>query len=329
MELKRVDLDAFTQLSAGLEVTVSQTPAWLRFLAVSQGAEPVLAEVLDGGQTVGLFTGALVRKASFKILGSPLRGWTSSYMGLALRDGIDHAAALEALRRFAFGGLGAAHLEVLDRNARQADYSSAWQGRILEGFEIDLTRTEEQLFAAMDSACRRCIRKAEKVGLTIEEATDGAAFAAEYYTQLGDVFAKQNLVPTYSRQRVEQLIAALQPEGMLLLLRALDAEGRCIGTSIFPGHGPMMYFWGGASWREHQHNRPNEAMLWYAMRYWQARGVRRFDMGGGGSYKEKYGGERIAVPWMRVSRSKVVAGLRVGAERVLRLRQQLLGRGKR
>ena len=62
------------------------------------------------------------------------------------------------------------------------------------------------------------------------------------------------------------------------------------------GDGRSSYFWGGASWREHQILQPNEAIFWHAMRYWKERGVMTFDMGGGGDYKRKYGGAELVVP---------------------------------
>src|SRR5436189_3057502 len=99
----------------------------------------------------------------------------------------------------------------------------------------------------MTSACRRCIRKAKKVGVTIEEADD-PEFADDYYAQLRDVFAKQSLVPTYGVDRVQALIAHLHPTGRLLLLRARGPDGASIATGIFPAMNGSMYFWGGASW---------------------------------------------------------------------------------
>ncbi len=68
-------------------------------------------------------------------------------------------------------------------------------------YRTDLTKSEDELFNGMDSACRRCVRKAEKSGVVIEEAHD-PAFANEYYEQLKDVFSKQGLVPTYDLERV-------------------------------------------------------------------------------------------------------------------------------
>lgn len=87
-----------------------------------------------------------------------------------------------------------------------------------------------------------------------------------------------------------------------------------------------MYFWGGASRRDSLGFRPNEALQWYAMRYWKARGIRRYDMGGGGEYKRKFGGYDIAVPWIRRSKYPGLAALRATAKRMFGWRQRLRGR---
>jgi lipid II:glycine glycyltransferase (peptidoglycan interpeptide bridge formation enzyme) len=78
------------------------------------------------------------------------------------------------------------------------------------------------------------------------------------------------------------------------------------------------YFWGGASWRQHQHYRPNEAIFWYAMRYWKHHGMKSLDMGGGGDYKRKYGPVEFTVPSLHKSRIAGLAQLRDLAEAVSR-----------
>jgi lipid II:glycine glycyltransferase (peptidoglycan interpeptide bridge formation enzyme) len=176
----------------------------------------------------------------------------------------------------------------------------------------------------MSRSCRWSIRKAATNGLKIEEAS-GLNFADEYYAQLVDVFAKQSLVPTYDANRVRKLIQHLHPTGMLLLLRARDAAGRCIATGIFPAMNQVMYFWGGASWREQQHLRPNEAIQWYAMQYWKKRGIQLYDMIGMRDYKKKYGGREIFVPWIRKSKYPVFGQLRNCAEKLVSIRQKCVG----
>ena len=86
-----------------------------------------------------------------------------------------------------------------------------------------------------------------------------------------------------------------------------------------------MMGWGGASWRQYQKFQPNEAIFWYAMRYWKARGMQTFDMCGGGEYKRKYGGRRIVVPWGRLSRFRIFSLARRAAAKVFWLRWKLVG----
>ena len=303
------------------------TPQWLRFVAEAQRAEPVLATVHDGAEPVGHFTGLVVKRYGLRILGSPMAGWTTSYMGFSLRPGVPRRAALEALTPFAFGELGCAHLEIRDRGATEDDLGGlGLRWAAAPTAVIDLSPGEDALFAAMTSACRRNIRKAERSGVVVEEVRDDPEFAGQFYDQLRDVFAKQNLVPTYSIERVRSLIRHLEPAGRLLLLRAREPGGRCIATAVLPWYHRAMYFWGGASYRPDQQLRPNEALIWYALRWARERGVTEFDFVGGNSYKAKYGTTEVPVPWARRSRSPLVAGLRDAAKEAFALRQRAVAR---
>jgi CelD/BcsL family acetyltransferase involved in cellulose biosynthesis len=209
-------------------------------------------------------------------------------MGFNLAEGVSREGAVAALLEFARRSLKCAHVELRDRRL------SSRQRESFDTLEIDLEPAEDELFARMTSACRRCIRKAEKEHVTIEEASD-LEFADEYYAQLLDVFAKQSLSPTYGVEVVRALVGHAHPGGNVLLLRARNPEGKCIATGIFPGMNGSAYFWGGASWRSDQILRPNEAVFWYAMRYWKQREVTALDLGAG-DYKRKYGVRDVSVP---------------------------------
>ena len=247
-------------------------------------------------------------------------------MGLTLSPGVARRRAIQALIDFAFQQLGCIHLEIMDRHITEEDLCGLdVQYRLYQSFEVDLTLSEKDVFANMTSACRRCVRKAERVGVSIEEAQD-LEFADEYYAQLKDVFAKQRLVPTYGIERVRQLITHVHPTGQLLLLRARDREGHCIATGIFPHLNGVMYFWGGASWRHSQSLRPNEALQWEAMKIAKRKGIRIYDMGGGGEYKRKYGGKRIEVPWFGKSKYPWLRYMRDMAQQSHTVRQQCKGR---
>jgi len=299
---------------------------WVEFVAETQGATPVAAEVREGASVLGYFCGLVFSRFGVRILGSPFAGWTTSYMGFALQPGVHRWMALQALERFAFKDLGCFHFEVVDRHLTVEDGQRAGllPYRSARSYESDLRESEEALFSHMKSACRRCIRKAEREGVVIEEAKDDG-FAGEYWAQLTEVFLKQGLAPTYGLNRVQKLIEHVGPTGRLLLLRARDPEGRCIATGIYPALNTIAHFWGNASVNEGQHLRPNETLHWYAMRYWKGRGVPVFDWGGTGEYKEKYGCAPISVPRFVKSRVPGLLYLRDQAKRIVRGRQRLAG----
>lgn len=306
---------------------VFQTREWVEFLARTQRAEPVVAAVIDGREHVGYFTGLVIRRFGIRILGSPFPGWTTESMGFNLVDDAIRREAATALIPFAFRALGCAHLELKDRGLETDDLDGFASEPTLT-FEVDLSDDEEAIFARMSSACRRAVRRGVKVGLTVEQAS-GSAFADEYYEQLVEVFARQSLVPPYGVERVRALIECLEPSGRLLLLRGRSPDGLPVATGIFAGFNRTAYFWGGASLREHQILRPNEAIFWYAMRYWRERGVAALDLGGGGEYKRRYGPRELRLPFFRRSRFPGLPALRGLARAAVAQRNALRGRRRR
>lgn len=327
ISVRRIDINQvpWDELDRFKDRTLFQILPWLKFVATTQNAEPVVAAIKENGCTIGYFTGLVTHKFGLKILGSPFKGWTTAYMGFNLQHGSSRREALKSVLLFAFEDLRCQHFEILDRHIHEEDYKDLpFTVKYLNSYEIDLSKSEGELFANMNSSCRRCIRKANKCGVVIEEASD-MDFANDYYEQLKDVFRKQSLVPTYGIDRVQELLRHLQPTGHLLLLRAKNPEGLCIATTIFPAFNDTMYFWGGASWRKHQILRPNEAMMWYAIRYWKAQGMKKFDMGGGGDYKKKYGGYTIRVPRLIKSKYRLITSFRNLAEGAFKIHQKILG----
>jgi len=305
---------------------VFQTREWVEFVASCQGAEPVIAELKDESATVGYLTALMVRRYGIPILGSPMPGWTTSFMGFNLEDGVSRRDAVEALIEFAFHSLGCRHLEFRDYDVSLADVEGLrFEHTPWRGLKVDLRQPEEEIWAGMKSECRTAIRKAERSGVVIEEASD-LGFADDYYAQLEDVFAKQSMVPPYDAGRIRELIRHVHPSGQLLLLRARNPEGACIATGIFPAMTRSMHFLAGASWRDQQNLRPNEALMWSAMRYWRDRGVQACDLGGYMSYKRKWGGDEVRVPFLRRSRSSAVSLMRNLAQTAYTARQSLRGR---
>jgi hypothetical protein len=87
--------------------TVFQTREWLEFIAETQGAKPVVAELRAGSDIAGYFAGLTVKRFGIRILGSSFPGWTTPYIGFNMVDGASRREALAALERLAFGELSA------------------------------------------------------------------------------------------------------------------------------------------------------------------------------------------------------------------------------
>lgn len=311
------------------DLEVFHGSAWLDYLAASQGAEPVLAVVRADGHPVGHFVGAIVRRYGMRILGSPLRGWGTQCMGFLLDEGFDRRLAAEALLPFAFGDLGCLHVELADRHLTADQMAGAgYSVETGRTFVVDLARSEEEILAGMRPKTRQYLSKAVRLGVSSEVAT-GLDFADDFHEQLIEVFAQQGLVPTYGVERVRQLITALQPTGQLLLVRVNAPGGRCVASGLSVGRGRTAVSWGAAFYRSKSELHPNEILWWEAMRHWRSRGAQRYDMGGGGDYKAKYGG--VETPTFHFHRSRY-AVLRYGRSAVrslFRARLVLAGRKAR
>lgn len=309
------------------DLEVFHGSAWLDYLAASQDAEPVIAVVRADGRPVGHFVGAIVRRYGIRILGSPLRGWGTQYMGFLLDDGFDRRRAAEALLPFAFGDLGCLHVELADRHLTADEMAGAdYAVETGRTFMVDLARPEEEIIAGMRPRTRTYLRKAVRQGLRPEVAT-GLDFADDFYEQLVEVFAHQGLVPTYGVERVRQLITALQPTGQLLLVRIAAPEGRCVGSGVSVGRNRTAVNWGTAFFRADSELHPNDVLWWEAMRYWRSRGALRYDMGGGGDYKAKYGGVETPTFHFHRSRYGVLRYGRSAVRSLFRARQVIAGRG--
>ena len=311
------------------EAEVFHGPAWLAYLAASQGAEPVIAVVRDDGRPVGHFVGGIVRRYGVRILGSPMRGWGTPRMGFLLGDGVDRRAAADALAAFAFRRLGCLHLELAD--PRLVPEQMVGSGYLVESgrtFVINLEAAEDAILAGMRARTRTYIRRGVRSGLVAERRTD-EAFAEEYYEQLVEVFGRQGLVPTYGVERVRQIIRFLGPTDEILLLRIRAPDGESIATAVVVGRNRTAVLWGAAFKRARGDLHPNELLHWEAMRYWRSRGVVRYDMGGGGDYKAKYGGTEVPSIHFHRSRFAVMRHGRSAARGLFRARQVLAGRRAR
>jgi hypothetical protein len=280
--------------------TVFKSKEWIDFLIESQNIKPLIVEIFDENKQLGYFVGERFKKI-FKIVASPFEGWTTDYQGLSMLVPISKEVRIniyENLIQFLFQkgicSLFQASDWQFDMDTIQ---NSKLKFEVVKGYKLDLTKTEEQIYKNFsNSSCQYAIRKSQKNGVKIIETDNTDEFIDNYYAQLSEVFKKQNLRPTYKKDRIIALIENLKHSGRILLLEAKSPDKNCLATGIFVGDNNLAYYWGGASYTKFQNLCPNEPLIYEAIKIFKKRGYREFDLGGIRKFKEKFGPDYFEKP---------------------------------
>lgn len=306
-ETTNLDAIDISEFNAYINKSVFTTLSWIRFVEKDSKAEPVVIRISDGENTLGYFTALVTKKIGVRIVGSPFSGWSTCYMGIDTNLIGEKKEMIRQLVPYLFKTFRCQFIQIIDRDITVDEaIAYGFHAKKVGTLELDINMSDEALFKQMKTDCRNFIRQFERRGARIEVAQPNEEFAKQYYSQLIDVFAKQGLVPTYSLEKVITLMENLKDSGNLLCLRVISPEEKCIATSIFIGHGKKFFFWGGASYREDQHYRPNEYMIWTAIKYWREKGCQTFDMVGIRDYKRKFGSNEVYYASMEFSKNKLL-----------------------
>jgi hypothetical protein len=309
--------------------SVFHTSPWFRVIESVHGATVRLPYALDDeGRCAAVWPVFVMRKGPLRILGSPVPGWSTAYLGPLFATQCEVGKALDALLNH----------DLL----RQGSYFSCKalnQGHAIDlgpyGFEeterletycLDLTQPEEALWSNLKGECRTQIRKARNLGLEIRRETD-ASFIDEYWVMSQETFAVCQIKPTFSRPFVETMWRELHSSGRVCALSAF-LKGERIAMLMLPFDRQTMYYWGGASFVRHRGIPAHNLLHWEAIRHAQQLGLRCYDFvstaGGAGRFKKTFGPRvvHVATHWERTS-SAVIRALKNGYQWYLLWQQRL------
>lgn len=274
---------------------VYKTECWMHHLKESLGVQSlVIAINTDSSEVLGWFVGGLVKKLGIKILASPFEGWATSFQGLSMKHTVTPEERLNIYRQlfdYCFKVGICSFIQVTDWGLdHKTPGLENFKTSQIESYYLDLTPSESELYRSFkQKSAQYAIHKAERLRVVVKEILNIDAFAEEYYKELEDVFAKQQLKPTYNSKRVRSLLQNMEPTGKVIALEALHPETKvCMATIIFLHHNDMAFYWGAASWREYQKYCPNELLFFEACKILKAKGVKLLELEGIRKYKEKY-----------------------------------------
>jgi CelD/BcsL family acetyltransferase involved in cellulose biosynthesis len=290
--LERAEAARWDELTAPYESReLFHRKAWLDYLAASRGLEIRRWTIHSSGHTVGYFCGGVLRKGPFRILGSPLKGWGTNFLGPVVNRDIDQLSFLGAVddlaerERFAM-------VEIENPLLRadlmeSAGYIAVSQPTYVVSLAAGDTGT---IWERINLKCRQKVRKAKRAGLVVNE-TDDPSIADEFFDQFCSVLARKKLFPPYGRTCPRLLIKYLKPEKLLFSLRVLHPSAGTVATGLFPRDDKTIYFWGGASQIDAWNFSPNDLLQWTAIDMAAQAGITTYNMCGYGHFKSKFGGD--------------------------------------
>lgn len=269
------------------------TVSWLRFLHEWKKVTPIIIRISDENNSlVGHFTGCTFRIFNFLILGSPFYGWMGQHMGFDFENVeiVEKTKVLDEIIIFLIKQIKISFIILADFQFVKDDVKACktrlFYDNIRGSFFLDLTQSEDQLFKNFKSGYRTCVRKFEKMGGTIVEDMS-VDFIEEHHKQLLEVFNRKYLSSPNYRDRMK-LLFEKYPE-MVLSIKALDDKQNNIASSYYLGAGSMSFFASNASLTGALNYNANQALMWYAIKYWKEKGIKTLDFAGRSSYKENFG----------------------------------------
>jgi serine/alanine adding enzyme len=268
--------------------------AWLGIVSASYGHRVIPMAAFRGEELAGVLPLVLMRSRLFgrHLVSMPfLDAGGLCTAGDRMADDALARAAIE------LAGDSDAHLELRHTAARPIPLPAS-QHKI--DLVTDLAGGEDAVWARIDNARRRQVRKARRSGLQISLHGSEAlpAFNRIIETQMRDFGS-----PTHRRGFCRRIMEGFGADARILLARDGDAV---IGAGMVLTQGD----WMGVPWlaalRSTFARAPNQLLYWEAIRYAIARGCRVFDFGrsspGTGPYESKlqWAAEPVQLYWHRL-----------------------------
>ncbi len=256
--------------------------AWLQVLEDIRRGEAVMLEVLAGGSAIGLWPGLQARMGPFNVLGSPLPGTHTFWMGPLLHEPAPAEELGEAVVAYARDS-GIHHIELCSDSLQGEELrAQGWHPDRVETLAVDLRGSEADLWAALGKKCRNSIRRAQKLGVTVACLPTEPAAAGRVYCMLETTFGRQGLKPSVSRSDVETVCRSLQPTEQAQVWLARGPDGLDVAGAVVLVDHQRLYYWIAGSRPEGYDLSAQNLLLWEVLRSGQAQGLCEADLYGPG-----------------------------------------------
>ena len=273
------------------DASIFHTPEMHEVFSATRHHQPAVWATVDDADDVR----ALFTPVKITIIGGPFRALTTrsvAFAGPLVWPAPSDPRPLEALLRAYRRGVPRSSVfteirHVTDgMNIAAPLAANGFRHEAHLNFTLDLEGDEDRIWARVAPSARRNVRKASRLGVTIEEAT-GTNEIEEGYRVLQEVYRRIRVpLPDASLFLAAQGI--LRPLGRFrFLLARLGHEPIGVMTLLF--HGGVVTYWYAGTLRERATLGAGDLLVWTAIEVGRARGCRVLDLGGAGRPDEPYG----------------------------------------
>ncbi len=147
-------------------------------------------------------------------------------------------------------------------------------------FEIDLTKSKENLWLNLDKKTRNAVKKAMKNRVEVEEAKNEDDLKLYYRLYLKT--QKRHGSPPNDFRLFCNIYRQLQPMGVMRILLAKYQEKAIGGIIVFHfkrARARIIYWWGNVTEPSYRHLNPTNLLLWKMIEWGNENGFKVFDLG--------------------------------------------------
>ena len=288
-KIDRADWTSFVHMHPS--GSVFQSPQMVELLKSADGMDAITLFCLDeSGRILGLCIASLLWSEGFLLKKFSLRSVV--YGNPLIREGSEEITAAFLDKLISVHPRGVIYIQL--RNNGPDESLSAYlreSGFVFEdhlNYIFDLTIGKDKLWAGLHPTRRKQIRRSVRREVTTEihDSVTGGLLE-ECYSLLKDVYKRINLpLPGLSYFRIAEKV--LSGEGIFKCITA-SYKGTIIGFRFFLSYDGVLYDWYAASKPEHSDRYPNDILPWAIIEWGSMSGMSKFDFGGAGNPREKYG----------------------------------------
>jgi hypothetical protein len=250
------------------ESHVFQSSAWARVLNHSYGHQPIYIAAFDGP---GARAAIPIMEVTSSLTGK--RGVSlpfSDFCPPLLFSDLDPEAVFSSILEL---GRQRGWKSLLLRGSRHSSLESSASCYL---HSIDLTRSETELLERCASSVRRAVRKAQHNGIEVERSTSREALLTFY--RLHSRSRRRHGLPPQPWKFFERIHQEFMIPGNGSIFSA-KVGSQTVAAAVFLSLNDKVLYKFAASDFSFQNLRPNNLLLWEAIRFYSKQGVRRLDLG--------------------------------------------------